>query len=351
MEKLVAALPAAFTSRFGEVCWAQGGVGYGWFPSCIYDPRRLPMSSAARSLARRHLGKRHLLYFFQCQDVVPCFSVLPEHKITPWIDGLGENFHLGRAAKSHGRARYELFQRALQAAVLELDKPKYQRMEFDTSIYTATSTNGSSLVNHRDLGIAPAALLDPSPAKLRSPRKRLEEGTTSTNNTYARSTRRSADTSAATRSTTASKHVAQSGTVYFCKPTGARRSDPLLLGGVPNTARRNDDRAGGHEAVEPTRKRRGRPPKLATTRTSFMMDSTTATDSSAGMNEPRRRGRPPKQANRTETSFKSDAPAATKSTGKGETTKRPYKRRAPRQENEKDAAPKRRKLIPSEERV
>lgn len=62
LDRLVTALPPAFTSRFGEICWAQGGVGFGWWPAFIYDPR-LTVGSA-RQLARKHLGKRHLVYFF-----------------------------------------------------------------------------------------------------------------------------------------------------------------------------------------------------------------------------------------------------------------------------------------------
>ena len=129
LDKQVTALPAEFTSRFGEICWAQGGVGYGWWPCCIYDPR-LTVGSA-RAEARRHLGKRHLLYFFQCIDLP--FSVLPETKILPWVEGLAENYHLGRAAKNYSRARYQLFQRALQAAIIELDKPRSKRLDFSGS--------------------------------------------------------------------------------------------------------------------------------------------------------------------------------------------------------------------------
>ena len=131
----IAALPTEFTSRFAEICWAQGGVGYGWWPCCIYDPR-LTVGSA-RQEARRHLGKRHLVYFFQCSDTP--FSVLAETKIMSWIKGLAENLHLGKAAASYSRARYQLFQKAFQAAVLELDKPKSKRLDFDNNNNNETS--------------------------------------------------------------------------------------------------------------------------------------------------------------------------------------------------------------------
>lgn len=78
LERLVSALSPRFTSRFGEVCWAQGGTGFGWWPSFIYDPR-LTVGNA-RTLARKNLGKRHLVYFFECHDAP--FAVLTSAKIT-----------------------------------------------------------------------------------------------------------------------------------------------------------------------------------------------------------------------------------------------------------------------------
>lgn len=58
LNELVEALPPSFTSRFGEICWAAGGNGFGWWPSVVYDPRLTV--GIARSLARKNLGKRHL---------------------------------------------------------------------------------------------------------------------------------------------------------------------------------------------------------------------------------------------------------------------------------------------------
>ncbi len=127
LDKLVNALPPAFTSRFGEICWAQGGVGFGWWPAFIYDPR-LTVGSA-RQLARKNLGKRHLVYFFECHDAP--FACLLDSKMTKWEDGLLEDYHMGKSAKSSGRARIRLFQQALQAATVEMGKPVELRMEFN----------------------------------------------------------------------------------------------------------------------------------------------------------------------------------------------------------------------------
>lgn len=126
LEQLVSACSPSFTSRYGEICWAQGGTGYGWWPSCIYDPR-LTMGST-RLQARRNLGKKHLVYFLQCNETP--FDLLPESKIMKWEEGMAENFYHGRSAKNGGRNRFMRFQEALQAAVLEEMKPLTRRLEW-----------------------------------------------------------------------------------------------------------------------------------------------------------------------------------------------------------------------------
>ena len=37
LDSLVSALPPSYTSRFGEIVWAAGGNGFGWWPACIYE--------------------------------------------------------------------------------------------------------------------------------------------------------------------------------------------------------------------------------------------------------------------------------------------------------------------------
>ncbi|KAL3911858.1 MAG: hypothetical protein SGILL_007119, partial [Bacillariaceae sp.] len=120
----VAALPPSFTSRYGEVVWAHYS-GFGWWPSFIYDPRHTVGS--ARDLARKNLGKRHLVYFFECHDAP--FTVLTNQKLKKWEEGLLEDLHLGKTAK----ARFKIFQQALQAATLELAKPVEMRMDWNHS--------------------------------------------------------------------------------------------------------------------------------------------------------------------------------------------------------------------------
>jgi hypothetical protein len=127
LDKLVCALPPSFTSRFGEVCWAQGGVGFGWWPSFIYDPR-LTVGNA-RQLARKNLGKRHLIYFFECHEAP--FAVLATAKTISWEDGLVDDYHLGKTARAAGRARTTLFLSALQAATVETAKPIEMRLDWN----------------------------------------------------------------------------------------------------------------------------------------------------------------------------------------------------------------------------
>lgn len=102
-------------------------MGYGWWPAFIYDPR-LTVGNA-RQLARKNLGKRHLIYFFECHDAP--FAVLTDSKITKWEDGLLEDYHLGKTARASGKARTSMFQQALQAATLEAGKPVEMRMDWN----------------------------------------------------------------------------------------------------------------------------------------------------------------------------------------------------------------------------
>jgi PWWP domain len=120
-------MPPVFTSRFGEIVWAQGGPGYGWWPCYIYDPRMTV--GGARDLARKHLGKKHLVYFFQCLEAP--FAALPDSKLTEWYAGLTENYHLGKSAKHTSKNRAVQFAEALKIAILELGKPIELRMDWN----------------------------------------------------------------------------------------------------------------------------------------------------------------------------------------------------------------------------
>ena len=127
LDSLVSALPPNYTSRFGEIIWAAGGVGFGWWPACVYDPRLTV--GGARQLARKNLGKRHLIYFFECNEAP--FTVLGDNRLTQWEDGFIEEYDLGKVAKSGGKNRYTHFERALYVAQLEAGRPIEARMDWN----------------------------------------------------------------------------------------------------------------------------------------------------------------------------------------------------------------------------
>jgi hypothetical protein len=109
LEELVSALPIDYTSRFNEICWCQGGMGYGWWPACIFDP--CFAIGAARTQATKNLGKKQLVYFFYCAETP--FEIKGDSAITSWEMGLAMGYHLGRTAYASGKRRYKQFQLAV----------------------------------------------------------------------------------------------------------------------------------------------------------------------------------------------------------------------------------------------
>jgi len=127
LDEQVAALPPSYTSRFGEIVWAAGGNGFGWWPSVIYDPRLVVGS--ARKLALKHVGKKHLVYFFGCSEAP--FTVLSDARCLNWDIGLMEDYENGKTARTMGKARSLMFEWALQAAIAENDKPIEYRLDWN----------------------------------------------------------------------------------------------------------------------------------------------------------------------------------------------------------------------------
>ncbi|GKY98345.1 hypothetical protein MPSEU_000792100 [Mayamaea pseudoterrestris] len=125
LDEMVAALPPQFSSLFGSIVWAQGGGGYGWWPSIVYDPRYT--LGTTRAEARKYLGKRHLCYFFHCHDVP--FAVLIPSKVAAWEEGLARDYHLGKGITAKGGSRRSDFVKALQIANLEAHIPVDKRIE------------------------------------------------------------------------------------------------------------------------------------------------------------------------------------------------------------------------------
>lgn len=128
LEARIAALPENVTNRFGELCWAQGGSGYSWWPSMIFDPRRT--EEPARGEGNRYLGVKYLVYFLECPETP--FSCLYSRQIRPWFEGFCDDLHIGRAAKACGKQRHIQFQRALLVANHAVDLSPENRMDLDS---------------------------------------------------------------------------------------------------------------------------------------------------------------------------------------------------------------------------
>lgn len=193
LDRQVSALPQSITSRFGEVVFAQGGNGYGWWPCQIYDPRQA-MDATVRQTAQKYLRSRYLVYFFNCGNMeaivsssrsattsgsnqgatsgsniesvahhVNPFAVLPTKMIKSWVTGMSEELYLGRAAKAHGKQRYREFRDAFQMASLEHDKPKRTEPPKSSSIKHPQSH--ASPIMSADKFVRKEPFLSPSPSK------------------------------------------------------------------------------------------------------------------------------------------------------------------------------------------
>lgn len=93
----------------------------------MYDPRLT--IGGARKLALKHVGKKHLVYFFGCSDAP--FTVLNDPKLIPWEEGLLDEYDSGKTAKAMGKTRAIMFEWALQAAMVEHEKPIEHRLDWN----------------------------------------------------------------------------------------------------------------------------------------------------------------------------------------------------------------------------
>ena len=83
----------------------------------------------ARQLARKNLGKRHLIYFFECNDAP--FTVLADSRLTKWEDGFIEEYDLGKTAKSGNKSKSVLFDKAFSLAQMENERPIEMRKDWN----------------------------------------------------------------------------------------------------------------------------------------------------------------------------------------------------------------------------
>jgi hypothetical protein len=80
-------------------------------------------------LARKNLGKRHLIYFFECNDAP--FTCLGDSRLTKWEAGFIEEYDLGKTAKSGNKNKAVLFEKALSLAQMENERPIELRMDWN----------------------------------------------------------------------------------------------------------------------------------------------------------------------------------------------------------------------------
>mmetsp|Transcript_9683 Transcript_9683/g.28858 ORF Transcript_9683/g.28858 Transcript_9683/m.28858 type:complete len:370 (+) Transcript_9683:90-1199(+) len=99
--------------RFGEICFAKSAENAHWWPALIFDPRSFLHNPQVVELARRNLGKRYLVFFFENQDA---FAAIPKTWIVTWEEGVKKEFDRGKSVRHASKARKEQFERAMDLA-------------------------------------------------------------------------------------------------------------------------------------------------------------------------------------------------------------------------------------------
>ena len=91
-------LPAAYKDRFGEICWANGGANFGWWPAIIFDPTAA--TGSPRKLAQENLGRKHLVYFLECHDAAPFMALEEGVEVVGWEEGMIRGCDAARPGRS-----------------------------------------------------------------------------------------------------------------------------------------------------------------------------------------------------------------------------------------------------------
>eukprot|EP00536_Pseudo-nitzschia_multiseries_P006548 jgi/Psemu1/193359/e_gw1.140.20.1 len=99
--------------RFGEICFAKSAESAHWWPALIFDPRSFLHNPQVVELARRNLGKRYLVFFFENQDA---FAAIPKTWIVAWEEGVKRGFDKGKSVRHASKARKGQFERAMDLA-------------------------------------------------------------------------------------------------------------------------------------------------------------------------------------------------------------------------------------------
>lgn len=111
--KLICKVPSEMMERFGEICFAKSAENAHWWPALIFDPRSFLHNAEVVELARRNLGKRYLVFFFENQDA---FAAISKSWIMSWEEGIEKEYDKGRCVRHASKNRRYQFERAMDAA-------------------------------------------------------------------------------------------------------------------------------------------------------------------------------------------------------------------------------------------
>jgi hypothetical protein len=116
-------------ARFGEIIWAKSAEKGHWWPSLIFDPRSFLGNPEVVALAKKYLGKRYLVYFFETLD---SFGAIQEQWIHKWEEGMKRHYDTGKVVQGASKKRIHRFRQALEAAKTALEDSTFNP-ESDTS--------------------------------------------------------------------------------------------------------------------------------------------------------------------------------------------------------------------------
>ncbi len=128
-------IPSEMSKRFGEICFAKSAENAHWWPALIFDPRSFLHNPEVVDLARRNIGKRHLVFFFENQDA---FAAIPKKWIMTWDEAVEKEFDNGKSVRNASKSRKLQFERAMTLANGAFEKG-FQYSESDDSEFHSPS--------------------------------------------------------------------------------------------------------------------------------------------------------------------------------------------------------------------
>jgi len=134
-------VPPEMSERFGEICFAKSAENAHWWPALIFDPRSFLHNREVVDLARKNLGKRYLVFFFENQDA---FAAIPKKWIMTWDQALEKEFDKGRSVRKASKSRKEQFERAMKLANGANEEGSSHDSESDDMEFDSQSDSESS---------------------------------------------------------------------------------------------------------------------------------------------------------------------------------------------------------------